>query len=155
MRALRLSICLAMWALAVPAWAQFNCSVQGVAQDPSLALIPGVEVKLKNRGTGVTQSTKTSDAGLYRFNSLAPGEYEMAAEGQGFRPKLLQFSLTTGQKRDVNLAMEVNTSASTVEVTAEVPPLDEARHPVVRDHRAEHPELAGRRPLARALLHGR
>lgn len=112
--------------LAIPAWAQFNCSVQGVAQDPSLAVVPGVEVKIRNLQTGFTQATKTNDAGFYRFSSLAPGEYEVSAEVAGFRPKLLQFPLTTGQNRDVNFALEVQTATESVQATAEVPPLDTA-----------------------------
>lgn len=117
---------LVMLALALPGWTQFNCSVQGVAQDPSAAVVPGVAVKIRNLQTGIEQATKTNEAGFYRFSSLAPGTYEVEADAKGFRRQVLQLALTTGQTRDVNLALVVQVATESLQVTAEVPPLDTA-----------------------------
>src|SRR5262245_14683414 len=83
--------------LSSPIRAQFNSALQGVVQDPSKAAIASATVKLSNKQTGVTQETRTSEAGFYRFTSLAPGEYEISVEAQGFQVKAVKASLTTRQ----------------------------------------------------------
>src|ERR1700751_2070503 len=44
-------------------------TISGLVTDPNGALVPGVQVVLKNPATGVTQHTVTSSAGLYTFVS--------------------------------------------------------------------------------------
>jgi hypothetical protein len=106
--------------------AQFNSNVQGVVQDPSGSVVPGAAMRLKNVQTGITLETRTNESGFYRFSSLAPGDYEVTSEAKGFRVKVVQVDLTTGQSRDVNFSLEVAGTADTVQVTAEAPPLDTA-----------------------------
>ncbi len=112
--------------LSSPAWAQFNSALQGVVQDASKAAVTGATVKLNNRQTGATQETKTSEAGFYRFTSLAPGEYEITIDAQGFQVKSVKTSLTTRQNLEVNFDLEVKTAQETVQVTAEAPILNTA-----------------------------
>ncbi len=108
------------------AFAQFSGNVSGVVQDASGAVVPSAKVELKNVGTGVTQETTTSEAGVYRFSSLPPGEYEVRAEAAGFRPKASKLTLTTGQTAGVNFSLEVGQSSEQVTVTGEAPALDTA-----------------------------
>jgi hypothetical protein len=106
--------------------AQFNSNLQGVVQDPSGSLVPGASIRLQNVQTGIRLETKTNDSGFYRFSSLAPGKYEVAAEAPGFREKIIEVELTTGQSRDVNFSLEVAVTKDTVVVRAEAPILDTA-----------------------------
>ena len=96
--------------LAVPcAHAQFSSAVQGTVLDPSLAAVPSAKLKLNNAQTGIGAETVSNSAGFYRFSSLAPGNYELKVEAPGFRAANLAVALTTGQTRDINLNLEVQT----------------------------------------------
>lgn len=53
--------------------------------DPSGASVASGMLTLKNAATGVTRQTTTSSEGLYQFNILAPGDYEVTAEAPGFK----------------------------------------------------------------------
>jgi Carboxypeptidase regulatory-like domain len=112
--------------LSSPALAQFNSALQGVVQDTSKAAVTGATIKLNNRQTGAMQETKTSEAGFYRFTSLAPGEYEITVEASGFQVKTVKTSLTTRQNLEVNFDLDVKTTQETVQVTAEAPILNTA-----------------------------
>src|SRR5947199_7796801 len=68
-------------------FAQFTSNIQGVVQDQSSAAIPAATVRLKSLATDVTQDTKSSDAGVYRFSSLQPGSYEITVEAVGFQAR--------------------------------------------------------------------
>src|SRR5580765_6713770 len=51
------------------AFAQYGASLQGTVTDKSGAVVSGAKVKVTHEETGVTQSTVTSDTGLYRIPS--------------------------------------------------------------------------------------
>jgi len=47
----------------------------GVVTDTSGAVVPAVDVVIKDNAKGTTQSTKTDQQGVYRFFFLAPARY--------------------------------------------------------------------------------
>ncbi|HSU18729.1 MAG TPA: carboxypeptidase-like regulatory domain-containing protein, partial [Acidobacteriaceae bacterium] len=108
------------------ALAQFSGSLQGSVQDPSGAAIPKATVTLTNTATKVTQSTQASASGVYRFDSLAPGDYVVEGSAGGFAVNKVAFTLRTGQLMNVPLSLAVASSAQTVEVTTQAPVLDTA-----------------------------
>ena len=110
--------------LSLPAVSQFSAAVQGTVLDPSPAAVPGARVTLTNSSTGITTETQTATAGFYRFSSLEPGNYQLKVLATGFRPPVISLILTTGQTRDLNINLEVQTSGETVTVTGEAPVLD-------------------------------
>ena len=48
-------------------------SVTGSVADAQDAAAPGVDVTLTNNGTGVAQSAKTNDLGVYLLGAVEPG----------------------------------------------------------------------------------
>jgi Carboxypeptidase regulatory-like domain len=112
--------------LSLPVHAQFSAAVQGSVLDPSQAAVPDAKVTLTNASTGITVETQTSSAGFYRFSSLAPGNYEVKAISAGFRAATISVVLSTGQTRDLNINLEVQSAGETVSVTAEATALDTA-----------------------------
>lgn len=110
--------------LSAPALAQFSSAVQGIVQDNNQAVINGALIKLTSLQTGLTQETKTNDAGYYRFSGLAPGDYELTIENQGFQAKIVKLALTAGQSRDANVELAVQGTTATVDVTSQAPILD-------------------------------
>src|SRR5262245_57056979 len=70
--------------LAWPAAAQEQRgSIEGVVKDTSGAVIPGATVTLAG-GSGVTVEAISDAQGQYRFPSVAPGNYTVTANLQGF-----------------------------------------------------------------------
>ncbi|MFN0110827.1 MAG: TonB-dependent receptor domain-containing protein [Blastocatellia bacterium] len=109
---------------AISAFAQFSSAVKGNVQDSNQAVVPNATVKLKSLQSGLTQETKSNDSGFYRFSSLAPGDYELTVENQGFQTRTLRLSLTAGQSRDANVELAVGGASATVDVTSQAPILD-------------------------------
>jgi hypothetical protein len=95
-----------------------NGSLSGTVSDTSGALIPGVEVAAQNTETGVTSTTITNESGAYRFPSLQPGSYEVAARLAGFQTQTFRLSVGTSQDIRQNFTLQVGTVAQAVEVTA-------------------------------------
>ena len=58
--------------------------IEGVVRDSGGAVLPGVTLSLQNQASGVTRTTVTDQAGVYRFPVLQPGTYTLRAEIQGF-----------------------------------------------------------------------
>lgn len=121
----------ALWALlaavlcATPALAQEQQGViTGVVTDASSAVLPGVTVEAKG-ATGQSLTTVTDGAGVFRFPSVQPGNYELSFTLQGFSPKQARDVLVRlGQTITVNTSLEVGGLTDTVQVTSEVPLID-------------------------------
>ena len=62
-----------------------NATLQGTVADPSGAVLPGVIVKLESPATGLTRELVTNSAGVYVFNFLPAGDYQVTAELAGFK----------------------------------------------------------------------
>jgi len=105
-------------------YAQFNGNVQGTVQDSKGAVVPGATVTLINADTGVTQTAVSNSSGVYRFVSLAPGNYTVSTAEQGFSPASVSFNLATDQTRDVPLVLAVEKVSSTITVTTAAPLID-------------------------------
>jgi hypothetical protein len=104
---------------ASPAFAQAGRgSISGLVTDSGGALVPGVQVILLNRATGVKQHTVTTSAGLYTFISLNPGVYQVTASQKGFKT-IAQDNVTVSvdQVTEVNITLSVGTITETITVT--------------------------------------
>jgi hypothetical protein len=87
----------ALVVFSLPAYAQFNASVQGTVTDPSGGVIPGASVTVTNQATLVGRTTRTSGSGFYNVTALPPGTYTVEVQAQGFE---------TSTNRDVRVAAE-------------------------------------------------
>jgi len=88
-------------------YAQFTGGVQGTVQDQKGAIVPQAKVALTNVETGVTQTAVSNATGVYRFVSLAPGNYTVSTAVQGFAQASVSFNLATNEVRDVPLSLAV------------------------------------------------
>jgi hypothetical protein len=108
----------------IPAYAQYSSNIQGVVSDPAGAAINGATVQLRSVETGVTASITTTESGNYRFSSLPPGNYVVAAEAKGFKKTEANFTLETSETKGINLALVVEGSQQTVTVQVHPPNVD-------------------------------
>lgn len=79
------------------ATAAWSATIEGRVFDPSTAVVPGVRVVLLQRGQQQAVS-QTSPDGVYRFDSLAAGTYEVRVLAPGF---------AAFEKRNVPVAADV------------------------------------------------
>jgi hypothetical protein len=60
-------------------------TVTGTVLDPTAAVINGARVALTAVDTGVRLSTDSNEAGVYRFDAVDPGVYQLQVTHPGFR----------------------------------------------------------------------
>ena len=123
--ALIISIVLLM-ALTQSSFAQFSGSLTGVVQDPSGAAVSNAKLTLVNDGTGEQRSALSDSTGVYRFVSLAPGNYHLSAASPGFSNSVTPVVLQTDQVLNVPIRLAIGDAAQTVQVSTQSPVLDTA-----------------------------
>ena len=96
-----------------------NGEISGSVTDPAGTSIANAIVRITNIGTGFRQTGKTRDSGLYRFNLLPLGAYELEVQATGFATvKRSGIEVNAGATVTVNLPMQVAESTTQVEVMA-------------------------------------
>src|SRR5262245_36918857 len=70
----------------IAAWAQATSQIQGIVQDTSSAVVPGVEVKATQTGTGVVRTAVSAEDGRYVLPNLPIGPYRLEVNAPGFSP---------------------------------------------------------------------
>src|SRR5829696_6746091 len=61
-----------------------SAAISGYIKDPQGANVPGAIVRLYGRDRSFSLVTATDSGGAYSFKNLAPGEYLVEAEANGF-----------------------------------------------------------------------
>ncbi|MPZ17925.1 MAG: hypothetical protein GEV06_08445 [Luteitalea sp.] len=93
--------------------------IEGVVRDAQGGMLPGVTVEAESPALVGRETVVTDAAGAYRFPALPPGSYEIAAALQGFQSHSIgNVRLELGQVLSVNLTLQVEGLAETIEVTA-------------------------------------
>jgi hypothetical protein len=95
-------------------------TLTGVVSDPSGGVVPNAKITLRDAGSGSTRDTTTNGEGYYTFASVPVGTYELSVEAPNFRQfKASDVSLGGGERRNVNVKLEVGSTGETVQVNAE------------------------------------
>ena len=80
--------------------------LQGTIVDQSNAVVPGADVKVINKSTNLTQSTKTDNAsGSFSFQNLPAGNYELQVSKTGFQTLKQPLTLEVAQNANVKLTL--------------------------------------------------
>ena len=118
--------CFLFLALALTLSAQADrTSLSGTVTDPAGAAIPGAKVVAVASETGLRRETVTGAAGIYQLPSLASGPYEVTISKDGFRPaEFKSVEMTVGQPRTLDAALKVGAVTESIEVTAELDPIN-------------------------------
>jgi hypothetical protein len=116
---------LLVFASAIPVLAQRStATVRGTVTDTTGGVLPGATVTIKSDETGFTRSTTTNTSGLYSFNDVPVGTYNVEVTFTGFKTavrskvglnvadvRALDFQLSTG-----DLSESVNVESPAVAV---------------------------------------
>jgi len=109
---------LALFCVAGLIWAQgIFATLTGVVTDPSGALVANAKVTLRDAESGSVRDTVTDGQGYYTFASVPVGTYVLMVAAPGFQSyKADGVTLGGGEKRNVNVALQVGNTNQTVEV---------------------------------------
>jgi hypothetical protein len=95
-------------------------TVTGTVLDPTGAVIGSARVSLTGVDTGVKLSTVSNDAGVFRFDAVDLGRYELQVQHPGFK-NFLGTGINVEANRVVTFdpRLEVGTAETSIEVNGE------------------------------------
>ncbi|MGB2636053.1 MAG: carboxypeptidase regulatory-like domain-containing protein [Candidatus Acidiferrum sp.] len=93
--------------------------ISGTVTDQTGAVVTGAKLALANPATGDTHSATSSATGEFNFALLKPGQYTLTIAKDGFKTATRSVTVVLGTTVTVNTALEVGSSATTVEVNAD------------------------------------
>ena len=97
-------------------------AIVGRVSDPTGAVIPGASVVVTNVAMGTKVSLTTAADGFYQALFLQPGIYNIEVTAKGFKKLEREgIEVRLADRLEINLALEVGSSAESVTVTAEAP----------------------------------
>jgi len=110
-------------------YAQITTSaIQGGVKDSSGAVLPGVQVDIRNLDTNTSRSVVTDAGGRFFALQLAPGRYSVTLKLTGFKTIVLDnVLLTVGETSTISPTMEVSGVAETVTVNTASPAVEPTR----------------------------
>src|SRR5215470_2970719 len=118
-----LVVCLALL-LSVPSFGQvLKGSISGTVVDPQGAVVSNATIKATNTQTGAVLTSKSDNAGLFRFNLIPAGNYKIEVSAQGFK-NVVQNDIIVAAGRDSGLGdvpLPLGGTSETVEVSAATP----------------------------------
>jgi hypothetical protein len=116
--------------------------VTGVVSDPSNAVVNNASVTLKNSDTSFTQSAKSGSDGVFRFEYVPPGNYNLSVTATGFRTAEQTIAVTVGQSTTANIQLAVGSSASTVVIAGESNPIQTENGDITTNYNETQIQLA-------------
>jgi outer membrane receptor protein involved in Fe transport len=96
--------------------------VTGTLTDATGAVIPDAIVVLKSLETSASRTVKSGNDGVYRFNLISPGRYEISATSSGLRSDIGRVVVGVGQVATANLTLKVEESKQVI-IVAEAAPV--------------------------------
>jgi hypothetical protein len=101
--------CFLMFCFDLPALAQSaRGTITGLVRDPSGAVVPGVDIVLTEKATGVLTRTVSTEAGAYRAPYITPGTYHISASLSGFKTAVADnIQVLVGQTVTVDFELQI------------------------------------------------
>jgi hypothetical protein len=97
-------------------------TITGRVLDPKGASVPDATVAAMNVETGIARTTTTTSDGIYRFEELVPGTYDITIGATSFTKAIAKgVRILVGESRDVNFNLELAGQKESVVVTSEIP----------------------------------
>src|SRR5258708_37217634 len=86
--------------------ANTTATLRGTVLDKTQSVIPGAAIRITNTETGLTRASTSNHEGLYVFNLLPVGHYELRVSVAGFATAAFEgVELTGGQTTGVDATM--------------------------------------------------
>src|SRR5579871_5571993 len=95
-----------------------TAAVSGVVSDASGAVVPGAEVVLLDKATGLARTQVTSSIGRYAFANALPGNDTIIVSMKDFVQAEVQLSVEVAKSYNINVTLKVGAPTKPVDVTA-------------------------------------
>lgn len=136
--------------------AQFSGGLGGTVFDPTGAIVPNASVTIHQLSTGIEHTTTTSSVGIYQFTALPPSTFTLTVKATGFEAVTISdITIQVAENRVLNVNLKVGSSTSTVNVTAEVTPVNLASGAVsgqINETKVHELPLVGRNMFSLVIL---
>jgi hypothetical protein len=132
-----------------------SATISGTVKDQTQAVLPGVDVVIRNVDTGLSRSAITDASGHFTIPGLPPGSYETHASLPGFATAIERVTLAVAQEAGLNLTLKVTGTEESVTVVgteALVDTRSAAMSAVVTEKTISELPLNGRNYIDLALL---
>ena len=97
-------------------------AISGIVMDGQRAAIPNTAVELRALSTNVIRATLSNDSGLYRFDAVDPGFYDLRFSQSSFQTVTTkEFEVDAAQMVTMDVILQIGGTSETINVTAEVP----------------------------------
>ena len=97
-----------------------SATMSGTVKDQTQAVLPGVDVVVRNVDTGLNRAVVTDANGYFTIAGLPPGTYEARASLAGFGTAVERVTLAVAQEAAVSLALKVSGTAESITVVGAV-----------------------------------
>ena len=94
-----------------------SATISGTVKDQTQAVLPGVDIVVRNVDTGVTRSVVSDASGNFTIPGLPPGTYETRATLQGFATAIERLTLAVAQEAGLTLTLRVLGTEESITVT--------------------------------------
>ena len=118
--------CIFVATQAVQVLAQSAGRVQGVAKDPSGAVVPGATVEIHNPVSHFDQKTTTDSAGTFHFSNVPFNPYHLQVKAAGFAPFEQDIDVRSLVPVSLDVALKLATTSESVTVESGAQDLIEA-----------------------------
>lgn len=93
-------------------------SISGTVLDPSGAVVTGANVEIHNPVSAYARTVSTDGKGNFTFSNIPYNSYHMTVTAQGFAQQSQEVEVRSSVPMNVNVTLNVSTSAETVSVEA-------------------------------------
>jgi hypothetical protein len=106
-------------------------TITGVVTDPAGAVVSGAVVEIINKATNLKRSATTNDSGIYRFDAVDLGTYDLTINAKGFKPLTnTGVGVTANQTLTLDAQLEIGTENVVIDVAAGAAELLQRSEPV-------------------------
>jgi hypothetical protein len=103
---------------------QITAAITGTVEDAAGAALNDATVTARDTERGTASTTKTTQGGVFNFNNLPIGTYEVKAEAAGFDTEVQPpVVLVLNERARLEFKMKVGAVTNTVQVSSEAPQL--------------------------------
>jgi carboxypeptidase family protein len=103
--------------------------IVGQVLDPSGAVVPAAQVRIRNKDTNYLREVLTDNAGRYVMPQVPLGTYELTTTASGFNTESQEVVVTLGSTMTVNFRLAVGARVEAVQVRAAVSTLEPTQAP--------------------------
>src|SRR5437762_3179983 len=93
-----------------------SATISGIVKDQTQAVLPGVDVAVRNVDTGLSRSVVTDARGSFTIPGLPPGTYDTRASLQGFATVVERVTVAVAQDAGVTFTLKVTGTEESITV---------------------------------------